>query len=143
VLHRLKPEVYTVGMACPAFVPLVESGRYDSPEAQRIVEETIAPLTHEGLDTLILGCTHYPLLAPLIQQAIGRDVALISSAEETARELSTLLSLHNLYADERASGPRHRFFTSGDAERFRQIGEAWLGFALEVQTAALDPLYQV
>lgn len=138
MLHRLNPELYTVSLACPAFVPLVESGAYDSPEARRIVEEAIAPLTHEELDTLILGCTHYPLLAPLIQQAIGSDVTLIHSAEETARELSTLLSLHHLYADASSVGSGHRFYTSGDAEKFRRIGEEWLGFAIDVRTAELD-----
>ncbi|UFJ39096.1 glutamate racemase [Brevibacillus humidisoli] len=143
VLQRLKPDLYTMGMACPPFVTLVESGRYHTPEARQIVEQVIAPLTHEELDTLILGCTHYPLLAPLIEQAIGSDVTLISSAEETARELSALLSLHQLYADQGQSRVRHQFYTSGDAHLFRQIGEEWMGFEIDVETKSLDTIYQV
>ncbi|MBO8163780.1 MAG: glutamate racemase [Brevibacillus sp.] len=140
VLHRLKPDLYTVGMACPSFVPLVESGMYHAPEARRIVEETIAPLVHEELDTLILGCTHYPLLAPLIEQVIGGEVTLISSAEETARELSALLSLHDLHAEDTTEKPKHRFFTSGDEQIFRQIGEEWLGFAIDVEAKSLEEI---
>lgn len=125
-LNRLNPDLYTVGLACPEFVPLVENGLYHTDKARRIVRETLRPLKAEEVDTLILGCTHYPLLAPLIQEIMGDEITLISSAEETARELSALLSIHQLHTGEQAEQREHAFFTSGDPHLFRQIGEEWL-----------------
>jgi glutamate racemase len=138
-LHKMDPGLYVAGMACPGFVPLVENRLFHTAEAKRIVAETLAPLRAEKLDTLILGCTHYPLLAPLIQEALGSEVTLISSAEETARELSMLLAQQE--ADLHPASPEHVFYTSGDAETFREIGEEWLGSKLVVQQRSLDKIY--
>lgn len=142
-LRRINPNLYVSSLACPRFVPLVENRLLDSPEACRIVEETLAPLHYEELDTLILGCTHYPLLAPLIQKALGDEITLISSAEETARELSALFSLGNLHASEQADWPQHKFFTSGNEVIFRQIGEDWLARPLEVEQQDLQRTLQL
>ncbi len=142
-LRQINPDLYVVGLACPPFVPLVEQRMQHTPEARAIVRETLAPLCHEELDTLILGCTHYPLLTSLIQEAMGDEITLISSAEETARELSTLLSLKDLHADpHQRLAPIHQFFTSGDADVFRQIGEEWLGLELNVQHRSPEALLQ-
>ncbi|NGQ94384.1 glutamate racemase [Brevibacillus sp. SYP-B805] len=138
-LRRINPNLYVAGLACPQFVPLVENRLIHTPEAERIVAETLAPLKYEELDTLILGCTHYPLLAPLIQKALGDEITLISSAEETARELSTLLSLSDMHAPAQWDQPRHQFFTSGEIEVFRQIGEEWLGCPVNVEHRVLEP----
>lgn len=140
-LYRINPNLYVVGLACPDFVPLVENQLLNTPEARKIVRETLTPLCYEELDTLILGCTHYPLLAPLIQEVMGDNISIISSAEETARELSTILSMRNLHENS-ISSCNHRFFTSGDAEVFRQIGEEWLGFEVEVTHQVLEEMYQ-
>jgi glutamate racemase len=132
-LRRINPELYFTSLACPAFVPLVEKQLLETGEAPRIVVESLEPLKQEGIDTLILGCTHYPLLAPLIQNALGNDITLINSGEETARGLFALLSLHDLHADPKTvEAPVHRFFTSGDPKVFKEIGEQWLGMKLHV-----------
>ena len=133
-LLRIRSDLHIAGLACPAFVPLVEQHLVHTPEARKVVKDTLAPLLREKLDTLILGCTHYPLLAPVIQEIVGDGVRLISSAEETAREVAAHLSPG---PKERQGEPRHRFFTSGDAGRFREIAEEWLGQRVEVEHTSL------
>lgn len=141
-LDRINPDLYLIGLACPGFVPLVEKQLLHTTLARKIVEETLKPLRYEELDTLILGCTHYPLLAPLISEVMGEGISIISSAEETARELSTILSIRNLH-NPSLTGSTHHFFTSGSPEIFREIGEGWLGFEIEVSSHILEEIYQV
>ena len=125
-LRRLSPRVRVVQLACPEFVPLVEAGKFDSPEAYGVVARSLAPLKGCGLDTLILGCTHYPFLARMISEFMGPEVALISSAEEAGREVGAVLRGSGLAAASR--GPiMHRFFCSGDPRKFREIARLWLG----------------
>jgi glutamate racemase len=133
-LRRINPEINTYSLACPAFVPLVEAGLSDTTEAQAVVSAQLAPLAKEKLDTLILGCTHYPLLANEIGQAVGASVKLISSAEETATELSTILQYRRLLATQRR---KHRFFTTGEVAPFAKLAGDWLGMDIEVERASL------
>jgi len=142
-LQRINPHLYVSSLKCPDFVPLVENQLVHTNEARRIVFDTLEPLRHEELDTLILGCTHYPLLAPLIQEVFGDTITLISSAEETARELSALLSLRDQHTTN--GFPEecdHQFFTSGDPDVFRAIGEEWLDVEIDVSNRSLEEIYQ-
>lgn len=117
-------------LACPAFVPLVERGDWRGPEVESIVRQSLDSLLAESVDTLILGCTHYPLLQETIQLVMGSHVRLISSAEETAREVRLRLS---------ATGELHRstlrlehqYFTSGEGERLRSALAQWFEGATE------------
>lgn len=138
-LLRLQPDLHVCGLACPAFVPLVETHLAHTEEARRVVQETLKPLLREELDTLILGCTHYPLLAPIIQEVMGDQVRLISSAEETARELAVHIGSKNRAPISRSGekGPDHLFVTSGDADMFREIAEEWLGTQVAVEHHSL------
>ncbi len=138
-LKRMDPGLFVVSHACPALVPLVESDCGGTEEARRVVESSLAPLKKHDVDTLILGCTHYPLIADLIGEVMGEGVQLISSAEETARELKTLLEGRNLLSPEGTDRPAaHRFFTSGDPDFFRRIAERWLGCSVQVTRAAAE-----
>lgn len=130
-LKQVHPGLYITSLACPAFVPLVEQGKLDHEEAFDIVYEALKPLEKENIDTLILGCTHYPLLAPIIQDVMG-DVKLISSADETAREMSTILFHKNLFSKDFCR-PVHRFFASGKKEVFQKIAEEWLRIPVKVE----------
>jgi glutamate racemase len=134
-LRRIHPEIITFSLACPAFVPLVEAGLSDTVEAQTVVSEQLASLAALKLDTLILGCTHYPLLANAIRNAVGEHVTLISSADETATELSTILQYRRLLATKQG---RHRFFTTGEADSFAQLAGDWLGMEIEVEEVSLS-----
>jgi glutamate racemase len=125
-LRRLSPHVEVVSRACPDFVPLVEDGNFRSEETQRAVSESLAPLHMGAMDCLILGCTHYPFLSETIAEVMGPDVTLINSAEETAREISTILQENNQLAG-REEVPMHQFFCSGEPRKFQEIAQAWLG----------------
>ena len=107
-LKQINKRTKVTSLACPKFVPLVESGEYEGSVAKKIVAETLHPLKNKGLDTLILGCTHYPLLEHLIQNVMGYGVKVISSGEETASEVSTIL-FHSGLLNIEASEPEHCF----------------------------------
>lgn len=124
-LKSIYRKTNVVSLACPKFVPLVESGEYDGLVAERVVAETLGPLKNQGLDTLILGCTHYPLLEPLIKRFMGDSVNVISSGEETAREVSTILH-HNGILNTTGEEPNHQFYTTGSKKIFSEIASQWL-----------------
>ncbi|AJY73410.1 glutamate racemase [Paenibacillus beijingensis] len=130
-LKRIKPNIQVVSLACPKFVPLVEQGNFRSDETYETVLGSIGHLRELPMDTLILGCTHYPFLYETISEVMGRGVKLISSANETAREVSTILHESN-----RLSGgeevPVHQFFCSGDPRMFKAIAQQWLGEQIEL-----------
>jgi glutamate racemase len=130
-LKSLNKRIHVQSLACPKFVPLVESGEYNGPMAKKIVAESLRPLKNKGLDTLILGCTHYPLLEPVIKNVMGRGVNVISSGEETAREVSTILSYKGMLNDSEME-PSHEFYTTGSSSIFARIATEWLQWPIEV-----------
>lgn len=123
-VHFKSPTVNVLSLACPKFVPLVESNESDSEIARRVVNETLEPLKGK-VDTLILGCTHYPLLRNFIQEAMGNKVRLIDSGAETVRDISVLLNYFMINGKERA-GIHHHFYTTAGVESFGAIAENWL-----------------
>jgi len=136
-LLQQNPTLHVVSLACPAFVPLVEQGRYRSAEAETVVREVLGPLVSEQLDTLILGCTHYPLLAPVIQRVMGEEVRLISSAAETAKDVYHYLKRYQLFHPSTGSGVTRQIFVSGDVRLFKQIAADWFGREFDVTSIHL------
>ncbi|WP_445489605.1 glutamate racemase [Niallia sp. 03133] len=124
-LKQINFRVKTESLACPKFVPLVESGEYGGAVAKKIVAETLKPLKNTEIDTLILGCTHYPLLEKVIRKEMGPSVKVISSGAETAREVSTILSHNNQLASYK-NKTTHLFFTTGSKDIFARIASNWL-----------------
>jgi glutamate racemase len=110
--------------ACPGFVEFVEAGDVDSDQVHVLAERLLAPVRAKEVDTLVLGCTHYPLLARTIGDVMGRDVVLVSSADETAFTVRAMLR-----RESDGSGPPvpSRFVTSGDPAQFRHLGARFLG----------------
>jgi glutamate racemase len=128
-LRSLSPSVEIYTRACPLFVPLAEEGWTEGPIARGVVETYLASLVRSGIDTLVLGCTHYPLLSPVIGEVMGEGVALVDSAEETARAVAALLAEHGLA---RTSGPGSTsFFVTDVPDRFIRIGQRFLGARVE------------
>jgi glutamate racemase len=125
-IHRPAPAITVFSRACPLFVPLVEEGWLDHPATRLIVEEYLAPLLALQIDTLVLGCTHYPLLKSLIQETAGKEVALIDSAIAVAGRTARLLGETGSAATTDAP-PEHRFFVTDAPHRFRETGESFLG----------------
>jgi glutamate racemase len=120
--------------ACPGFVEFVERGETDSDQVYVLAERLLAPVRDAKVDTLLLGCTHYPFLARTISDVVGRDVVLVSSADETAFELRALLIGQGLAGD-RASTGRHAWISSGDVATFRRLGRRLLGPELDAVAA--------
>lgn len=124
-LKSINGEAQVTQLACPKFVPLVENGELDSEEMRNVVKESLAPLQDQPFDSLILGCTHYPLIEHVIKEEIGDNVQTICSGDETAREVSTLLYHQNLlYTGDRI--PNHHYFTTGTKDIFMHIANRWL-----------------
>lgn len=117
--------------ACPGFVEFVERGETDSDQVYVLAERLLAPITEAKVDALLLGCTHYPFLARTISDVVGRDVVLVSSADETAFELRSLLTELGIARRSEAPGS-HTWISSGDVETFRTLGRRLLGPEIEV-----------
>lgn len=127
MLHEKDQDVYVSSLACPRFVPLVESNEYQSAIAKKVVAETLLPLKNKHLDTLIMGCTHYPLLRPIIQNVMGEDVVLIDSGAETVSEVSMLLDYFSLAAgSHEVEKNKRQFYTTGSPQSFHEIASKWL-----------------
>jgi len=128
------PGVKLTCAACPGFVEFVERGETNTDQVHVLAERLLAPLQDAGVDTLLLGCTHYPYLARTIADVMGRDVVLVSSAEETAFSMATELESSDLArhrSGEPADAAMHTFLSSGDVDWFRQLGRQLLGPELE------------
>lgn len=125
ILER-RPEAFVEGAACPLFVSLVEEGWTDGEVARLTARRYLGALLGRGVDTLVLGCTHYPLLRAVIAEVAGPDVALVEPAEATAAEVEERLEEAGLRAPEGSRAER-RYFVTDDAERFRELAAAWMG----------------
>jgi len=112
--------------ACPLFVNLVEEGWWDNDIALRVAQEYLTPLKNDGVDTLILGCTHYPILKKVISSVMGEGVKLVSSALEVAKVVKEVLREREIFRDERVK-PVYRYYTSDSVEKFETFGKAILG----------------
>jgi glutamate racemase len=136
-IKTIRPELSVTSQACPLFVPLVEEGWFDHPATELVAREYLQPLQVEGVDTLVLGCTHYPLLHPLLSRVMGPDVRLIDSAAETAATVRRELETGGMVAPP-GDPPTHRFVVSDDEPHFRRLGARFLGEA--VQDVEVVPL---
>ena len=125
-----RADVELVCCACPGFVEFVERGETDGDQVHVLAERLLAPLRQAGVDTVLLGCTHYPFLARTLGDVMGREVVLVSSAEETAFEVRAILDDTGLVRRGGGKGA-HRFVSSGDVDWFRRLGSRLLGPELD------------
>ena len=123
---EVAPHVELTCAACPGFVEFVERGETDSEQVRVLAQRLLAPVADAKVDALLLGCTHYPFLARTIADVMGRDVVLVSSADETAFAVRSALATSGLEADGGRAG-RHTFVSSGDIETFARLGRRLLG----------------
>jgi glutamate racemase len=140
LIAALDAGVQVVSVACPRLVPLIEGDDPFGEATVAAVREVAAPLREAGVDTVVLGCTHYPLIRPILQRVFGRGVTLVFSADETAREVSETLARKGI---ENASGREgtYRFLTTGDPETFRTMGRRFLQLPIgEVERVSLAAL---
>lgn len=136
-IARKSSAIEVLSLACPKFVSIVESNEMESEIAKRVVSESLAPLVGK-IDTLILGCTHYPLLRSLIQETMGKEVRLIDSGAEAVRDISVLLNYFEINAHERKEY-QHCFYTTAGVNSFREIAEKWLNIGhLHIEHAEIE-----
>ena len=121
------PQLQITSIPCPLFVEFVERGETSGPEITKIARDYLAPVMEAKVDTLVLGCTHYPLLTGVISYVMGEGVTLVSSAEETAKDLYRTLVENNLLRDARGGAPTHKFLATGDAKAFESLARHFLG----------------
>ncbi|OGC23015.1 glutamate racemase [candidate division WOR-1 bacterium RIFOXYB2_FULL_42_35] len=125
-IRELKKEAVVSAVGCPLFVPLIERGLVDSDEAKQVAKDYLKPLLENGIDALILGCTHYPHLAKTIQSIVGPGVKLVDPAEEAVKQTRKLLETSGTIRKE--SGPhKYNFFVTGSTIQFQDIGSRLLG----------------
>ncbi|MCP4649103.1 MAG: glutamate racemase [PVC group bacterium] len=124
-------DVNVYSASCPLFVPLVEEGWFNHPITKKIAYEYLDPLKAKGIDSVVLGCTHYPLLKPVIRQVLGKNVALIDSAKQVAQQSRLILEQNNLIRKRNKSQvAKVRFFVSDEPENFARQGSKFLGVPL-------------
>jgi glutamate racemase len=119
-LRALRPDLHILSKACPLFVPLVEEGWHDDPVTEEVAERYLRPLLDAGIDTLVLGCTHYPLLVPVLERVAGPDVTLVDSAQAVAADVARGLAERGLTA---THPPSHHFCVTDAGETFQRLAE--------------------
>ena len=124
-IKQLNPLVKVTALACPLFVPFVEEGWLSGNVVLEVARTYLKPLKSAGVDTVILGCTHYPLLKPVIKEVLGEKVELIDSARQVGMEVKKILSVEGLLNKERRG--RHKFYVSDNPEWFTGLAERFLG----------------
>jgi glutamate racemase len=132
----LSPNLQVTSLACPKFVPLVESNETGASVAKKVVYETLKPLVGQ-VDTLILGCTHYPLLRSIVQNVMGTSVKLIDSGAECVRDISVLLNYFEINRERTQLHQAHHFFTTASSQAFDEIAENWLQMPVKSRTLKL------
>ncbi len=141
LVSALDAGVDIVQIACPGLVPLIEGSDPFGEETTSAVRDYASPLKEAGVDTVILGCTHYPLIRPIFQRVFGRGVTLVFSADETAREVAETLARKGIENSESREGA-YRFLTTGDPVLFREMGRRFLQLPIaaaeHVDVAALE-----
>lgn len=131
-MFTIRPDISLTTRACPRFVDLVEEGRTSGPEVLQIAEEYLAPLVDDGIDTLVLGCTHYPFLRGAIRQVVGGDVALVSSDIETANQVYQVLTEQELLRPADAGPGAVRYEATGDdTVEFVDLARRLLGIGID------------
>lgn len=134
------PDVQVTSQACPMFVSFVEAGVTTGPEVMQAAHAYLDPLVGAGIDTLVLGCTHYPLLTGIIQYVVGEDVTLVSSAEETAKDVYRTLTSRGLLRTTADEPPQHVFLATGDPAPFADLGRRILGTAVSTEHVSFGAL---
>ncbi|MBI5827132.1 MAG: glutamate racemase [Deltaproteobacteria bacterium] len=130
-IKALDPDVSTFTKACPLFVPLAEEGWTDDDVTLSVAERYLGELKGHGIDTLVLGCTHYPLLKGVLAKVMGAGVTLIDSAESTAEEVKRVLTERDMLHPGAQARAEHRFFVTDSPERFVTVGRRFFGERLD------------
>jgi len=136
-IKKTDNEIETFSKACPLFVPLVENGHFDTMVAELVVEEYLTEIKEKGVDTLILGCTHYPLLKNTIARFMGEDITMIDAGSETAKVVKEYLKTNDLLSSESAEN-KYSYFVSDNVDGFETLGGMFLEQKIDGQVEKID-----
>ncbi|MGL5329740.1 MAG: glutamate racemase [Peptostreptococcaceae bacterium] len=125
-IEQINKNIKLVSKACPLFVPLIEEGWANTEVAHLVAKEYLQELLDEGVDSIVLGCTHYPILKRTIGEFVGEEIKLVDPAKETAKDLSDILKQENILRDDNENPPTYEYYVSDIPERFVNIGEQFL-----------------
>jgi glutamate racemase len=140
-IGEIDPQAQVFQVDCPEFVPLIESDRINDPYTLQVARDYLQPLIEAHIDTLVLGCTHYPHLSGIFRQILPSDVALINPASYVVRAAVHELDLMGLRCADSSSGRSiTNFYVSGDPDRFAQVSRRWLGKLPVVEQVLLSPV---
>ena len=135
-ITKVDDDIEVFQQACPGLVPLVEAGEQDSETAERLIREYLAPVVSHGVDTLVLGCTHYGLIQNNIRKALGeKNVQVISESEVVSKSLSDYLARHSDIERRLEKNVPNRFYSTGDIRRFERLGGIFFGGPIRAQRA--------
>lgn len=126
-IKQLDSKVKVTAVACPLFVPFVEEGWFSGEVVLSVARKYLKPLKDAGVDTVILGCTHYPLLKPVIQEVLGKQVILIDSAKQVAFEIKKILANEDLFNRGKGVAGKHKFYVSDNPEWFSSLAKRFMG----------------
>lgn len=137
-IHSIAPDIQVISLACPLLVPLVEEGRFKTGDKviEQVLREYLTPLKEQGIDTLVLGCTHYPLLTEVISEIMGEKVSIISSSVAAAEELKKGLLQKNILSD--TPQGKRKYFVSDDAASFEKNARVFMGDSLGGRVEQVD-----
>ncbi len=130
-IKRVNPHLKPFLQACPLFVPLAEEGWAEDEVTLKVARRYLAPLLKKDIDTLILGCTHYPLLKGVIRKVLGSRINFVDSAKETARQVRMILAASGLCTSHKGQGVQCRFYVSDEPAVFKKVGRSFLGKRIE------------
>lgn len=130
-IKQVNENVYVVSLGCPSFVTMVENQGYKESSNQSDVDKVLAKIKSNNIDTLVMGCTHFPIMRSMIQQSMGDKVQLIDPGIETIKQVDSMLKENNIYNDE--STPHYDFYTTGDVNQFKAIANEWLNQDVNVK----------
>lgn len=133
LMDRVGQEATLVLQPCPGLAKEIESGALDRAPLKHLIDQFCTPLRQAGVDTVVLGCTHYPFVSPLLQQALGSEVVLLDTAQAVARRTAHLLEQHPRLQSNPHVQPSIELWTTGDAEQLSSIAKNWLGWHLEAR----------
>ena len=138
-IHSLNSSAKVFQVACPMLVPIIESGKINDSKAQlfEILKDYTKNLICNDIDTLILGCTHYPIIENIISEVVGKNIAIVNSGAETAKNLKNILNVQNLKSDKKDLG-KCDFYVSGDAEKFSETAKLFLNCDIKNNTYKTD-----
>lgn len=141
-INKINNNIEVFSQGCPRFVPMVENQEYKDAKKQEVVDDDLLTINMDNVDTLILGCTHFPIMREMIQKSVGDSVKLIDPGYETVKQIKTILQQNHIENDEEGD-TTYSFYTTGDADNFNQVANEWLNYEVHAKHLPIKELEEL